>query len=285
MKIIWTKEKVKYTKELYIMIVFCIIAVLFIYFYYLKDILIAYELVPDLLYISIIIFIRILIMSLLIIVIFRHWLSQENVYLDDLPFLIGLFFLASTFGKVLDLLHYFIAFTVSESEILLFLKFRYLLIIFAALPLLYIGISLILYIRDFSKENIKRYSLIIILISSITEILLIFLAINMFFVGLMLPIILFPPLLMLIILFAFAFKQKRLSQVHPLILSIGFIICLFSQVLRPILQILLIPTGSTASNSELIGGVLYVLISEIVSIFAFIIIFIGLLIKAKYFKT
>jgi len=74
-------------------------------------------------------------------------------------------------------------------------------------------------------------------------------------------------------LFIFVYKQKRLSQVHALILAIGFLTFMISQIAY---TIMLNSLGFTAST---------VLISDLFVISSLIIIFIGLIKKPNYKKN
>ncbi len=71
-------------------------------------------------------------------------------------------------------------------------------------------------------------------------------------------------------MFYFAYKNQRLSQVHPLILSIGFGLYLVSQITRPLAQNLI---GEIAA---------YIVLSEVIDLCIFIIIFIGFILNVKY---
>ena len=50
--------------------------------------------------------IRAAIMGLTSVYLFRTWLKNDQVYLDDAKFLFGLYFLTMTFGKVFDIFWY-----------------------------------------------------------------------------------------------------------------------------------------------------------------------------------
>ena len=74
-------------------------------------------------------------------------------------------------------------------------------------------------------------------------------------------------------MFRFAYKQKRLSQINPLIVSIGFIMYVISNVFRSIVSVLF------PSSKEVI-----ILFFEIVDIVLYAIIFVGFITLAKYSK-
>ncbi|MHA1148354.1 MAG: hypothetical protein ACTSR8_08920 [Promethearchaeota archaeon] len=281
MVIDWTREKQNYAISLFSISIAGIIGVIFAYIAYLEPVMMTYMLFEDAYTVTLIITIRIVVMGLLSFLIFYYWIRQERPYFDDFPFLMGIFFLSITFGKTLDLLHNLINFTATEEQVIFLLKLRFLLVILAAIPLLYIGFTLIFYIREIPKEKIRKNTLILITIIAATEVLAVFLTANLSTFGILLAIIMFPAILMVIAIFYFSYRQKRLNQVHPLILSIGFTVYLISQVIRPIFQALLIASGAETAVASLEQGVLYVLASEIVSIIASIIIFIGLIRKAK----
>ena len=93
---------------------------------------------------------------------------------------------------------------------------------------------------------------------------------NTTIIGILLPLFVIPSLIIIVWLFQFAYRNKRLSQVNPLILTFGFSAYLISQIIRPLLQNLL---GA---------GTTYIIIAEIIDLIIFIIIFIGFYLKANY---
>ena len=82
--------------------------------------------------------------------------------------------------------------------------------------------------------------------------------------GLLLPYIVIPSLLGIVYIFFLAYRLNRLNVVKPGILTIGFFLYLISNIFRPLMQNLL---GEAAS---------YIIIAELVDIFVFLVIFIGL---------
>lgn len=226
----------------------------------------------------IIILIRISILSGMSSYMFRQWFKQETQYLSDIPFLFGLFFLVLIFGKFLDLLSDLTFFTITDDEILFLSKVRYFIAILTLLPMIYLSIGMILYylsLKDryqrYKDEKIRDKTRIKILIFIVfIEIIGVILSSDITILGLLLPIFVIPSLIIIVWLFTFAYKNQRLSQVHPLILAIAFGIYLISNMSRPLSKNFL---GETAA---------WVIFSEIIDLLIFLIIFSGLILKVKY---
>jgi len=213
---------------------------------------------------------RIVLLSIISIYLFNKWFKQEAQYLSDIPFLLGLFFLILLFGKAIDLLWDLTFFTFSDDLVLLFLKFRFFIIIFEVAPLIFIGFEIIFFrIEDrFSKLKDKMFmnKLRMILITLIVglESFVVIIAPNNTAMGMLLPYIVIPSLLGIVYIFFLAYRLNRLSVVKPGILTIGFLLYLISNIFRPLMQNIL---GEVAA---------YIIIAESVDIFVFIIIFLGL---------
>ena len=214
--------------------------------------------------------IRILLLSIISVYLFKKWFKQEAQYLSDIPFLLGMFFLILLFGKAVDLLWDLTFYTFNDDLVLLFLKFRFFIIIFEVAPLIFLGFEIIFFrLEDkFSKLKDKRYMnrLRMILIAIIVgiESSAVIITPNNTTMGLLLPYIVIPSLLGIVYIFFLAYRLNRLSVVKPGILTIGFFLYLISNIFRPLMQNLL---GEAAS---------YIIITELVDIFVFLVIFIGL---------
>jgi hypothetical protein len=214
--------------------------------------------------------IRIILLSIISFYLLNKWFKQEAQYLSDIPFLLGMFFLILLFGKVVDLLWDLTFFTFSDDLVLLFLKFRFFIIIFEVAPLIYLGFEIIFFrLEDrFSKLNDKKFMnklrLVLILVILSIESLVVIIAPNNTIMGMLLPYIVIPSLLGIVYIFFLAYRLNRLSVVKPGILTIGFLLYLISNIFRPIMQNIL---GEAAS---------YIIVAETVDIFVFIVIFLGL---------
>ena len=214
--------------------------------------------------------IRIIILSITSFYLFNKWFKQEAQYLSDIPFLLGLFFIILTFGKAIDLLWDLTFFTFGEGFVLLFLKFRFLIIIFEVAPLIFLGLEIIFfrmedrYKRLKDKDFMNRLRIIVILVIICIESIAVILAPHVTFLGTILPVIVIPSLIGIVYIFFLAYRLNRLTVVKPGILTIGFFLYLCSSILRPIMQQIL---GEEAS---------YIIVSELVDIIVFLIIFSGL---------
>ncbi|MBY8992628.1 MAG: hypothetical protein KGD58_17925 [Candidatus Lokiarchaeota archaeon] len=214
--------------------------------------------------------IRILILSIIAFYLFHKWFKQEAQYLSDIPFLLGLFFLILIFGKAIDLLWDLTFFTFNDDIVLLFLKFRFFIIIFEVAPLIYLGMEIIFFrledrfnkLKDKGYMNRLRNILISVII--LIELIAIITGPNLTMMGIILPLILIPSLLGIVYIFYMAYSLNRLTIVKPGILTISFFLYMLSNIFRPIMQNIL---GETAS---------YIIVVEIVDIIIFMIIFLGL---------
>ena len=226
----------------------------------------------------IVISIRILLLTGMTWTMFRKWYKQEDHYFADLPFLFGLFFFFLIFGKLLDLLFDLTFFTLEKEMVLFLLKIRFFVAILTLFPMMYLSIGMILYNLSLKEKHEKlcvekhrdNVRNIIIIIIVLIEMIAVIMAPNTTIIGILLPVFVLPSLIIIVWLFQFAYRNKRLSQVNPLILTIGFGLYLASQLTRPFLQ--LIVGESTA----------YVIVAEIIDLFLFLFLYIGLLLKASY---
>ncbi|MFX1417650.1 MAG: hypothetical protein ACFE9N_01890 [Promethearchaeota archaeon] len=120
------------------------------------------------------------------------------------------------------------------------------------------------------SKKINRVSLIILGIIAAIEATLIIITPNTTFAGINIAIFIVCSFLVITWMFYFSHRNKRLSQVNTLLLTIGFGAYLISQIIRPLIQFII---GENA---------LFVVITEIVDIIISIIIFIGYIRKSKY---
>lgn len=228
----------------------------------------------------IIISIRISLLSVMCIYVFNKWFKQEEQYISDIPHLFGLFFLLLTFGKILDLFWDLTYFRFDEKFVLFLLKVRFLIIVLELIPLMYLSILMIFYLLSFrerfKKLTNKKYSdkltIELLLIIVMIEIFVVVIAPDVFALSRTLPFILIPSLIVIIYILFVAYRHQRLSQVHPLIIAIGFLLYTISTILRSVLHAMMDESAKP------------IIISETIDLFVFIIIFIGLCMKANYSK-
>ena len=273
-------KKKLYKRTVSLAVILGIIIVFSAYWVNISIILRAYNEVDGIVGVVWIIIIRIFILSVSAAYIFSVWLKKEALYLSDLPFLFGIFFLLLVFGKSIDLLFDLTYYYYTEEDILALLKVRFIIIIFNVAPMIYLSIGMILYALSLKEKHTKyrdekrrnKDTFILIVVISIIEIIAVILTPNIPILAMLLPLIVIPSLITIVWLFAFAYKNKRLSQVNPLILAFGFGAYLVSQITRPLLQNLLA------------SAALYIILSEIIDLFIFIIIFIGFYLKMDYAK-
>ena len=272
------KQKNQYKLILLFSILLGFILVFILYFLNLSIITQAYNEIHGMDLVVIIVLVRIVILFGSSMYMFYKWFSQEKQFLSDLPLLFALFFLLLTFGKMIDLFFNFTYRYFVESLNLLVIKIRFFIIIFTVLPLIYLSITMILFslsLRDkFQKlkdENTRnKISLIIILLILIVESTAVIIIPDTPSISILLPAVVIPSLLVIVWLFAFSYKNQRLSQVNSLVLMIGFAAYLISQIIRPIIQVIL---GETTA---------YINIVEIIDLIIFVVIFIGFYMEANY---
>ncbi|MFW9772705.1 MAG: hypothetical protein ACFFEO_11170 [Candidatus Thorarchaeota archaeon] len=230
----------------------------------------AFNAVEGLFQVTIIIIIRIIILSLTTIYLLKKWFKQEAQYLSDIPFLLSLFFLILTFGKAIDLFWDITFNLFSETIVLLLLKIRFIIIVLEVAPLIYLGLEILFfrledkYQKLKSKTYMDKLRLRIILLIVIIELTAIIITSDYNTLGVMLPFIVIPSLLGIVYIFFLAYRLNRLTVVKPKILTIGFLLYLISNILRPVIQNIL---GENAS---------YISLAELIDIIVFLVIFMGL---------
>lgn len=261
---------------LLLIVVSGLVPLLLLYFLYLREIQQAITHTEGAWPGVIIILIRIGFISVMSYYMFHRWFKQEEQYLSDLPFLFGIFLLLLAFGKILDLFWDLTFFTFNDDFVMFLLKIRFFIIILEMAPLIFLSINMILYLRSLrrkstgdEKQRNKATFRIMLLIVAI-ETTAVILAPNFLIMGILLPCIVIPSILVIIWMFLFAYKNKRLSQVHPLIIAIGFIAWFISNIARVVLQIIF---GETPT---------YIFTAEMIDFFVFLIIFLGFCLKANY---
>ena len=232
--------------------------------------------VEGLFQVTLIILIRIIILSITTFYLLKKWFKQEAQYFSDIPFLLSLFFLILTFGKAIDLF-WDITFNVfNEDIVLLLLKIRFITIILEVAPLIYLGLEILFFrledkfqkLRNKIFMNKLRFRMILLIV--ITELIVVILVPEYNILGTVLPLIVIPSLLGIVYIFFLAYRLNRLSVVKPKILTIGFFLYLISNILRPVIQNIL---GENAS---------YISVAELIDIIVFIVIFLGYFLNFFY---
>ncbi|MFX1399474.1 MAG: hypothetical protein ACFFAS_20810 [Promethearchaeota archaeon] len=269
-------KKQSYKLSIIIFTSLCLIPLFYLYLLYWEEITQSLAQIEGMWLLTMIILVRIAFITAMTLYMYHRWFKQEELYLSDIPLLFGSFLLFLIFGKILDLFWDLTFFSFDEEFVMILLKIRFLIIILEMAPLVYLSINMILYLRSLSgkstgdeKQRNKSTFRIMVMIVAI-EIIAVILAPNFTIMGILLPFIVIPSIVVIIWMFLFAYKNKRLSQVHPLIIAIGFIAWLISNIMRPLLQTIF---GETTT---------YVIYAEIIDFFVFIIIFLGFCFKAKY---
>jgi FtsH-binding integral membrane protein len=201
---------------------------------------------------------------------FRQWFRAPRRYFSDMPFLMGVSFVALAASKVFDIFLYsmFLGEPISSQNQpgnpgMPLAYIRWLLILVVLGPLVFVNLQI--WLPDRPKV---RGTLLLAYISIFAAL---FLSSQTYAeLNALLPAVLFPPALLTICTFLFAYKQHRLPGVHGLLIGIGWIIYLVSICVRPTLMSMGPPPWG------------YVNIAELIDMGAWMVIFLGFVLKPKY---
>jgi len=247
-----------------------IIGVLLLFLLNSSLIITAFRDVEGMFQVTLVILIRIIILSITTFYLLKKWFKQEAQYLSDIPFLLSLFFLILTFGKAIDLFWNFTFNTLNEFLVLLFLKIRFITIVLEVAPLIYLGLEILFFRLEDRYQKLKnndyrdKLRFFIILLVVFIELTGVIIAPENNMLAILLPVIVIPSLIGIVYIFFLAYRLKRLSVVKPKILTIGFFLYLISNILRPVIQKIF---GDNAT---------YITLAELIDIFVFLVIFLGL---------
>lgn len=271
-------KKKKYKLTIILSVILGCIAVIALYANNIKAITEGYNQTEGMNFVVLVISIRICVLTCMAYYVFHRWFQQEKQYFSDLPFLFGFFFTVLIFGKALDLFWDLTYYSFGNEYVLFLLKIRYFVAILTLLPMMYLSIGMILYSLSLKDKHEKlrvekhgnkvRIKILIIII--LIEMIAVILAPDPFTLGRLLPIFVIPSVATVVWLFIFAYKNKRLSQVHTKILAIGFGVLLASNLFRPLV---LLYVGA---------GISYIVLVESVDLIVHIVIFIGFYMKIDY---
>jgi hypothetical protein len=272
------EKKTSYKLIIIGLTIFGVICTLILFIYYMPYFMKTFEIEGAEILFMLFIFI-ICVLSLMAVYTFRQWFKQEELYITDIPSRFGFFFLFYTFGKAFDLLWYYVYFELNKVELLILLKIRFYIIIFMILPIISLSIELTLYYlslkENFSdrlgnrKDREKLGYRITFFITAVEVFIVTIIPDTLTLSSIVLPVLAFVSLTIIIWMFYFAYKQDALKNANPLILTIGFIGLLASQIIRGVGRVL-IGEWSTASQ-----GMLYGIITETIGLIVFIVIFVG----------
>ena len=263
-------KKRLYQFSLLLSVVLGSIGMFFLYFINSSLIAKAFAEYEGALEVVLIISLRILLLSIITFYLFNKWFKQEAQYLTDIPFLLGIFFFLLAFGKAIDIFWDLTFFTFDDAFVLLLAKIRYFIIVFEVAPLIYLGFEIIFFrledrftrLKDKRYMNTLRTRLIAVIVG--VESVAIIIVPNVTILGMVLPIILIPSLLGIVYIFYLAYRYNRLKMVKTKILTIGFLLYMISNILRPVMQNIL---GETAN---------YIIVVELIDLCIFLVIFLGL---------
>ncbi|MBD3211217.1 MAG: hypothetical protein GF311_01320 [Candidatus Lokiarchaeota archaeon] len=248
-----------------------------LYYYYLEEILITFSVLTiEAVILAIITSIRIIIVIFCGSFLLKQWFNQDEFYLSDLPFLTGLFFLILIPAKFLDLLSAYIGNIVSPESLLFLLKIRFILAIINLMPMIYLSIGIVLFYFSLNekysslmdkkkREKLQKY--LIILISGVELIMIIILPTYSAIFNIV-PFFVIPSLIVILWVFIFAYRNKKLTSINSFIVSIGFGLYLLTTIFRSLGQ-------------YVFDDAIHLILSEMFELITNIIIFIGLVNKPK----
>ena len=200
---------------------------------------------------------RVAVLGLLSVYLLRRWYASEKRFFSDFPFLIGISMAILAAAKLYDLWIYdylgtqnIEVMTEQDPVYLIIGKIRYLLIIGNILPLF--TIMLLIWFRENTKVRIS--SVVIFVAFWIFYILL---APNYTYLKNALLYMLLPLCLLSVITYFFLYKNKRLPEIHSLIIGIAWIAYIFSSLVRPILMEMGSPPWGLTWIAEVIDLVIW----------------------------
>jgi len=206
---------------------------------------------------------------------YLKWFKQEAIYTSDAYFLIGSYFFIMIYGKAMDMFLYLtnVVGFFPESSYLIIVKLRYVLMLFNAMPLLYIGLEALItlfntYIKDLTRKQFNKIRMYIILgFIALFSMIIMFspsLSVALRITPIMAAII----MLGIVIMFIFMYANKRLSQANGLIVGIGFLLFVITSIAVSLLL----------DTEELMSA----FIAEALNFGTYCIVLIGFLVKPKY---
>jgi hypothetical protein len=205
----------------------------------------------------------------------KRWNSQEIKYGTDFPLLMGLFFLTLTIGKIVDACLYYymrdqpdyanlLQATLNYIEILGRLRFVLTYITVAPIVIL----MLIIWFHQNKRLQIGIYGS-----WTLISMIGIFLSYTYTHFLIMNITMVFLPILLSTIIHFIMHQNRKMGSINNLILSIGWLLMLVTQILRPVWQ----------SIGDSILGLVWV--SEILETIPYVIIWYGFSNPSSYFKS
>ncbi len=251
-----------------------------LYVFYFEEIINYLNTVEESIFLVIIILIKIVIISSIGCFLLYKWYHQEDQYYSDIRFLFSIFFFFLVFAKTIDIVINLVFFQVSSAELLILSKIRFLLMVINVIPMLFLSIEMILIYFSLmdrfkklrNKAFFKKIQKITLILIALLESIAILLAPTYSIIITIYPFISLTSLLIIFWMFLFAYRTQRLSDINPLIVALGFGIFLLTSIFRTLGHNLIDPKVNS-------------IISEILEIIVFAIIFIGLIKKANYYKS
>ncbi|MFX1572841.1 MAG: hypothetical protein ACFFB0_08830 [Promethearchaeota archaeon] len=300
-KILTKKRKLLVILTLIIILILFFFGTIFLFFLpYYKEIKGAYEISIYLLIGTIIIIIRIVVLIVLGYVLFKKWILHEESHYMDIPFLLGIFSYIFIWGKVLDIISDIIYVNIkylgnfSELFLLNIVKLRVVIGTVNMFPIFLIGVYFYFFRRSLKKEvsqkekNARKNTIIFLIFFFTSTSIIYFFLHNIQYISFLSGIVSLSGFSLLIWVFFTAYKGKILPEIRSLIVSIGFMLLLFFNVLYSILMGLF---SDVQISSEIIAylstgsaAIIYYT-TEGGNLVAIIIILIGFEKKATYYKN
>jgi len=176
------------------------------------------------------IIVRAAILGFMAFFLFRKWFKQEAVYLSDAYFLFGSFFSIFFVGKVYDIFYNLavVSGDFSTDFVLILAKIRYLIILFTAIPILYLALEAILTFvnmyknKDMNRKQFNKLRSRILIILTIIIAIITLIAPTFNFLVLTLPYISIGIFFGIAVMFLFMFESIKYFTMYVLLI----ILCL-----------------------------------------------------------
>ncbi len=200
---------------------------------------------------------------------FYKWVKAPRRYFSDFPFLMGISFTALGASKVFDIALYSMFLDVNYANLavwderLVFGYVRWLMMLVVSAPLLYANLKV------WAADH-PRLRLFLVGGHTVGFAILILQAQSFAFLNALTSWLILPLALITILTFLFIYKQKRLPNVHGLLVGIGWLGYVFSSYIRPILMRVGNPPWGL------------VIIAEILDLAMWVVIFLGFVLKPKF---
>ncbi len=199
---------------------------------------------------------------------FYRWARAPRRYYFDLPFLIGISYIALAISKFFDIYLYETFYWAGQKVQqeaghpgLVFVSARWLFILVVTVPLIYANLRV--WVAERARTRLACVGAYVAVF-----VVLILQAQTFADLNALLPFMVLPVAALTIVTFIFAYARKRLPNVHGLLVGVGWAAYLITNSVRP----LLLANGSAS-------------MAELLDMLAWLIIFAGFIIRPSYARA